>query len=78
MILSDKFYVYVLAAQLALSQPYGSILGALVGWVVGILWREEALPGSTWRLPAKWFMGKADVNDLRRRMMEAGAVRNVG
>jgi len=58
--LSDKFYIYVVAAQLAFTQPPGSWLAAAVGWTVGYAWREEVLPWSKWRLPA-WMFGNSNV-----------------
>lgn len=50
-LLTDKFTTYLLAAQLALSQFPGSVLAAVVGWLVGYAWRRELLPGATrWRV----------------------------
>jgi hypothetical protein len=56
--LSNKSYLYLLALQLALFQWPGSLLGGLVGWVVGYSWRNELLPGALtrWRLPG-WMVG---------------------
>ncbi|KAK3683939.1 hypothetical protein B0T22DRAFT_266464 [Podospora appendiculata] len=55
---SDKSYRYLLALQLALFQWPGSLLGAVVGWVVGYSWRNELLPGTLtrWRVPG-WVVG---------------------
>lgn len=39
-------YRYLLAAQLALAQWPGSLLGAAVGWTVGYLWRNETWPAA--------------------------------
>jgi len=72
---SDKSYRYLLAAQLALSQWPGSVLGALMGWVVGYSWRMEILPRRLmrWRLPG-WVLGvkaprrNEEFEGLRRRM----------
>jgi hypothetical protein len=72
---SDKSYRYLLAAQLALSQWPGSLLGALVGWVVGYSWRNDLLPGALmkWRIPG-WIVGirtekrVEDFEGLRRRL----------
>lgn len=72
---SDKSYRYLLAAQLALSQWPGSVLGALMGWVVGYSWRMEVLPRRLirWRLPG-WVLGvkaprrNEEFEGLRRRM----------
>lgn len=77
---SDKWTVYMLTAQLALSQfPYG-LLPALVGWVVGNAWREELVPASLvrWRVPG-WVVGedgqgkrsgRGQYEGLRRRLEE--------
>ncbi|KAI3320620.1 hypothetical protein HD806DRAFT_505709 [Xylariaceae sp. AK1471] len=72
---SDKSYRYLLALQLALFQWPGSILGALVGWVVGYAWRMEVLPRSLmrWRIPG-WIVGirtprrSQEFEGLRRRL----------
>jgi hypothetical protein len=72
---SDKSYRYLLALQLALFQWPGSLLGALVGWVVGYMWRNDLLPGllTRWRIPG-WMVGiKAQkrtegFEGLRRRL----------
>lgn len=82
--LSDKSTVYVLAAQLALSQfPY-NLLPAGVGWVVGSAWRADLLPAGVgrWRCP-RWMVGEgrrgksAGAEEryagLRRRLEEEGA-----
>lgn len=55
---SDKSARYILALQLALFQWPGSLLGAVVGWVVGYCWRNELLPGALtqWRVPG-WLVG---------------------
>lgn len=63
LIFTDKIYVYLMAVQLALSQPIGSIICSVVGWVVGSAWRAEILPGKTWRLPKRWFEGYHDPID---------------
>lgn len=72
---SDKSYRYLLAFQLALLQWPGSLLGALVGWMVGLSWRMEVLPRSLirWRLPG-WVVGmrtqgrSQEFEGLRRRL----------
>jgi hypothetical protein len=55
---SDKSTRYLVALQLALFQWPGSLLGAVVGWVVGYSWRNELLPGALtrWRVPG-WVVG---------------------
>jgi membrane associated rhomboid family serine protease len=81
-ILSDKTTTYVMAAQLALSQfPY-SLLAASVGWIVGLAWDGDLLPGrmNAWRIP-RWLLGDFGVKSaaerecyegLRRRLEEEG------
>ncbi|OAA67139.1 hypothetical protein SPI_01715 [Niveomyces insectorum RCEF 264] len=72
---SDKSYRYFLAAQLALFQWPGSVLGAAVGWVVGHAWRNDVLPGrlTQWRIPG-WMVGvrsqkrREEFEGLRRRL----------
>lgn len=78
--LSNKSYQYLLALQLALSQWPGSLLGALIGWLVGLAWRAEVLPRSLirWRLPG-WVVGmktqrrSQEFEGLRRRLEGEGA-----
>ncbi|RAK97565.1 protein dscB [Aspergillus ibericus CBS 121593] len=80
--LSDKSTTYLVAAQLALSQFPAMVLPAAVGWLVGVAWRMEFLPGSgRWRVPA-WVVGEKErrvvagagsgesgrYEDLRRRL----------
>ncbi|RPA74390.1 hypothetical protein BJ508DRAFT_243891 [Ascobolus immersus RN42] len=67
LVLSDKLYIYILATQLALSQPWGSVFAAGVGWVCGRVWREEWVPGCGWRVP-RGFVGGGEVEGLRRRL----------
>jgi hypothetical protein len=80
---SDKSYTYLPALQLSLSQFPGSLLSALIGWVVGYLWRAEILPAAVteWRIPAWMVGGKGlvaarrggEYDELRRRLeTEAG------
>ncbi|KAK6824839.1 DSC E3 ubiquitin ligase complex subunit 2 [Apiospora arundinis] len=72
---SNKSYIYMMAGQLALSQWPGSLLGALIGWVVGYSWRMEILPRSLtkWRIPG-WMVGvrtqrrSEEFEGLRRRL----------
>lgn len=78
--LTDKWTIYLLTAQLALSQfPYG-LLPAFVGWVVGNAWTEELVPAGLvrWRVPG-WMVGEAgkgkrsgqrQYEGLRRRLEE--------
>lgn len=73
---SDKSYKYLLAVQLALFQWPGSLLGALIGWVVGYSWRMEIIPRALtrWRIPG-WMVGirhaqrrSEEFEGLRRRL----------
>ncbi|ORY56092.1 uncharacterized protein BCR38DRAFT_451432 [Pseudomassariella vexata] len=76
---SNKSYIYLLAVQLALFQWPGSLLGALMGWILGYAWRVEALPPSLtkWRLPG-WMVGirtqrrSEEFEGLRRRLEGEG------
>ncbi|KAL8380697.1 hypothetical protein RB595_005125 [Gaeumannomyces hyphopodioides] len=77
---SNKSYKYVLAVQLALSQWPGSLLGAVVGWVVGYSWRNDLIPGrlTRWRAPG-WLVGarapprrQTEFDGLRRRLEDEG------
>lgn len=75
LIFSDKAFRYIFPLQLALSAWPGSLLGALVGWVVGYAWRGDLLPGvvTRWRLPG-WMVGvrtlkpSREFEGLRRRL----------
>lgn len=62
---------YFVPIQLALSQFPSSILPAAVGWAVGYAYRNEAIPGTSWRLPS-WLVGQRregpNMETLRRRM----------
>lgn len=77
---SDKSYRYLLAVQLALFQWPGSLLGAVVGWVIGYAWRNDLLPGSLtrWRIPG-WMVGirtqkrSQEFEGLRRRLEDENA-----
>ena len=79
---SDKSITYLLASQLAFSQLPGSFLEAIVGWGIGIAWRNEILPEKImeWRLPS-WIMGGRNEGDgfegLRRRLEGEGRASGV-
>ncbi|KAJ5899036.1 hypothetical protein N7495_003780 [Penicillium taxi] len=69
-LLSDKSTTYLVAAQLALSQFPTMLLPSAAGWIVGVAWRAELLPGLSssrdgFRVPA-WIVGE------RERRSEAG------
>lgn len=51
LILSDKVFVYFIAADLLLLGLPGSLNPALVGWVLGNLIHLELIPGKNWRIP---------------------------
>ena len=76
---SDKSYIYLPAIQLALSQFPGSLLCAVVGWMVGHSWRSEILPGALvrWRVPG-WVVGQKrrkrteDFEEMRSRLETEG------
>ncbi|KAJ5183576.1 hypothetical protein N7492_001192 [Penicillium capsulatum] len=64
LLLSDKSTTYIVAAQLALSQFPSMLLPAAVGWIVGVAWRAELLPGLSpsatgFRVPA-WVVGERE------------------
>ncbi|KAJ5089436.1 hypothetical protein N7532_008120 [Penicillium argentinense] len=64
LLLSDKSTTYLIAAQLALSQFPASILPAVTGWIIGMAWRAELLPGLSpsstgFRVPA-WLVGERE------------------
>lgn len=69
--LSSKTMSYFIPIQLALSQFPSSILPATVGWAVGYAYRNEAIPGTSWRIPA-WIVGQKskgpNMETLRRRL----------
>lgn len=70
---TSKSTSYFFPLQLALSQFPSSILPALVGWAVGYAFRNEILPGASWRVPG-WIVGQSSRRDagrmeaLRRRL----------
>ncbi|KAJ4262636.1 hypothetical protein NW757_000890 [Fusarium falciforme] len=72
---SDKSYKYAITLHLALLQWPGSLLGAVIGWVLGYSWREGLLPAALvrWRVPG-WVVGlstqrrSAEFEGLRRRL----------
>lgn len=45
LLFSDKSTTYLVAAQLALSQFPAMLLPSALGWIVGVAWRAELLPG---------------------------------
>ncbi|CAG7919934.1 unnamed protein product [Penicillium olsonii] len=64
LLLSDKSTTYIVASQLALSQFPAMLLPSAVGWIVGVAWRAELLPGlssvsSGFRVPA-WVVGEQE------------------
>lgn len=77
---SDKSYRYAIALHLSLLQWPGSLIGAMVGWVVGYAYREAILPAALvrWRVPG-WMLGiktqrrSSEFEGLRRRLEDDGA-----
>jgi hypothetical protein len=73
--LSDKSFRYAIAFHLSVLQWPGSLLGAVIGWVVGYAYREDILPLAfvRWRLPG-WMLGlktqrrSSEFEGLRRRL----------
>jgi hypothetical protein len=64
LLLSDKSTTYIVAAQLALSQFPAMLLPSALGWIVGVAWRRELLPGLSpastgFRVPA-WMVGEQE------------------
>ncbi|KAJ5823355.1 hypothetical protein N7447_005695 [Penicillium robsamsonii] len=64
LLLSDKTTTYIVAAQLALSQFPAMLLPSALGWIVGVAWRAELLPGLSpastgFRVPA-WVVGEQE------------------
>ncbi|CAI6096917.1 hypothetical protein V2G26_016131 [Clonostachys chloroleuca] len=82
---SDKSLKYAIAVHLALLQWPGSLLGAIVGWVVGYSWREGLLPSSfvRWRMPG-WMLGlrsqrrRSEFEGLRRMLEDEGSASSTG
>ncbi|CAG8906523.1 unnamed protein product [Penicillium egyptiacum] len=73
LLLSDKSTTYIVAAQLALSQFPAMLLPSALGWIVGVAWRAELLPGLSpastgFRVPA-WVVGEQE----RRVGSDSGA-----
>ncbi|KAA1466556.1 hypothetical protein DENSPDRAFT_831407 [Dentipellis sp. KUC8613] len=54
-IVNDKIFSYVLAFQLALSQPWSTTIVALIGLLSGALYRSDLVSLKTYRLPP-WFV----------------------
>ncbi|KAF9977619.1 hypothetical protein BGZ73_005473 [Actinomortierella ambigua] len=50
-VLTDKIYMYILALQLFWSQPPGSIVAAVCGWLAGALYRADLGGLRRWRFP---------------------------
>ncbi|KAF2426563.1 hypothetical protein EJ08DRAFT_593535 [Tothia fuscella] len=74
--LTSKTMSYLLPLQLALSRFPSAILPAVVGWAIGYAYRNDVLPGTSWRVPA-WVVGqksvRPNVEALRRRLEGEGA-----
>ena len=79
---SDKSMTYLLAAQLALSQLPGSLLATVVGWGIGLAWRNDIFPEklTAWRPPSWIVGGKREgqgFEGLRRRLEGEGRASGV-
>ncbi|EJD01385.1 uncharacterized protein FOMMEDRAFT_88708 [Fomitiporia mediterranea MF3/22] len=48
---TNKIFIYILALQLAISQPPGSLVSSLIGIVAGQLYRSDVLGLKTFRVP---------------------------
>lgn len=48
---SDKSFIYIMAADLAVLRAPGSLINAAIGWTLGGLIHNEAIPGKHWRIP---------------------------
>ncbi|KAF1991848.1 hypothetical protein K402DRAFT_450030 [Aulographum hederae CBS 113979] len=78
--LSSKSLSYLPPLQLALASFPCSLLPAIVGWGIGYLYRNDVLPGTSWRVPA-WVVGEkkktipagSGYDNLRRRMEGEGS-----
>ncbi|KAI5306473.1 hypothetical protein KEM56_000731 [Ascosphaera pollenicola] len=68
-IFSDKSWIYIPAAQLALSQFPHNLLPAAIGWTIGHAYRSDILPGraTSWRLPA-WVFPDTAMEKYEREM----------
>lgn len=76
LLLSDKSTTYIVASQMALSQFPAMLLPSALGWIVGVAWRAELLPGlsmtsSGFRVPA-WVVGE---QERRSALSGSGAER---
>lgn len=59
LLLSDKIFVYVCAADILLLGFPSAFIPATVGWILGFLVHFEVIPGKNWRIPAfLMFKGK--------------------
>lgn len=52
MLLSDKIFVYVCAADILLLGFPSAFIPASIGWVLGYLVHFEVIPGKNWRIPS--------------------------
>jgi hypothetical protein len=74
--LSDKTFVYLIAAQLSIiAYIPGSIMSALTGWIIGGLIHSEVIPGKNWRIP---FIKFSDSSEYHRNNNGNGNVNNNG
>jgi len=67
--LTDKWGLYILYAQLALSQFPGSLICALTGYLTGLMWEFSLVPSALkhFRLPARLFRSDATITQTGPR-----------
>ncbi|KAG0244432.1 hypothetical protein BGW41_007724 [Actinomortierella wolfii] len=73
-VLTDKIYMYILALQLVWSQPPGSIVAAICGWIAGAMYRADVGGLRRWRFPA--FMARMASRFLLPIFSSAPALRS--
>ena len=73
--MSDKWGLYVLYAQLALSQFPGSLICALTGYLTGMLWEYNLVPSiiKHFRLPKRFFNTDAAIVQTGSRQRQRDA-----
>ena len=67
--LTDKWGIYVLYVQLALSHLPGSLICAATGYITGLLWEFNLVPSAIkyLRLPSRFFRSEASIFQLGGR-----------
>lgn len=74
--LTDKWGIYVLYTQLALSQFPGSLICALTGYLTGLMWQFNLVPSTLkhFRLPRNLFRSEATITQSGTRQTRETAV----